>query len=170
MKNIGQYRWDEIPISLKDKIVKAPLEEWGHLPMIVNTEWSTPNFSIIATSDDNDLICFLNLVERTAKFDGVDTEVVGINNLITARKYRGKGFGRTVMDKAQGFIFDKNKIGLLLCGDDVSTFYESLGWVKFSGSLFYNQGAKPVKWHQNTYLFSKESLANDSIDLCGLPW
>lgn len=170
---IDIIRWDEMKEDLKQDLQNAPINEWGNIPFIRNTVWSTPNWSIILTSSNGSRLCFVNLVERAAKFNNKSVNVVGINNLIVSRDYRGKGFGKKVMNKAQSFMMNELvcECGLLLCADEVAKFYEKMDWAKFSGRLLFNQRNKKVEWHQNTYLYPKMKMVEPTeIDLCGEPW
>ena len=167
------YAWQDMNPILKEKLQQAPFEEWGHLSFIRDTYWSTPTWSLVIHSSADDFLCFVNIVERIALFDQKKVRVGGINNLMTKRDCRGQGYGACLMEGAHHFMKESLKVdsGLLLCADDVSGFYEKLGWEKFSGKLYFNQPQDKVLWHQNTYLFPFDlKTQGHQIDLCGYPW
>ncbi|MCB0356741.1 MAG: GNAT family N-acetyltransferase [Bdellovibrionales bacterium] len=166
-------KWDEVENTLKSRLQQAPLDEWGHIPAVRNRQWATPNWTIALLGNDNSLIGFLNIIERELLFDDQEIDASGINNVIVFNPYRGLGYGEVLMQRAQEFFTEelKSDIGLLLCADEVSGFYEKLGWKKFKGPLLYDQPNEKLEWHQNVYLFSsKVKLDFEKIDLCGLPW
>ena len=173
---IKLYQWDKIEASLKEKIQNHPLLEWGHLDFIKNTKWAEPKWSIVCMDfSTNELLCFVNLVFRKVKFDESELAVIGISNLIVMKGHRGAGLGKLVMERAQDFIKNNSKceLGLLLCADDVSKFYEKLGWRKCFGKLFFDQPASKKSWDQNVYLYpvvENKNFKPSRIDLRGLPW
>ena len=172
---INIYSRNSINKLLEEQLDEAPIVEWWHIPIIKETTWSKPDWSVVMTNGEAKVICFLNIVEREAIFDGVKVKIAGINHLITTKSFRGKGHGKAVMEETHRFVFNKLKVkfALLLCGDDVAKFYEKLGWKKFKGQLVYNQPSleEKVVWKQNVFIYTQsENRDYRLIDLCGLPW
>ena len=147
-------------------------EEFGHVPIVKDTEWATPDWTIIYYIDDA-IASFYNIVISEVKVDDLIYRVGGINNVMTPKPFRGKGYATKVLQDSEQLIFDELNcdIGLLLCADALIPFYERLNWYAVDCPVFFKQSSGTKKWTAKTMLLSQnEKLNPQSINLLGLPW
>ena len=147
-------------------------EEFGHIPIVNETEWATPDWTIIYYHDDQ-IATFYNIIEREIIADNHRFKAGGINNVITPKAFRGQGYSSKLLRDTRNLLFDDLNcaLGLLLCADALIPFYERLGWYTVDCPVHYDQSTGKKLWQANTMLLSpKELIIPDSIDLNGLPW
>jgi len=125
-------------------------DEFGHIPIVQNTEWATPDWSVI-NSQENSIVTFYNIVVRNISIDNKKVKVAGINNVITPKIFRGRGYSSKTLRSTQTFIFEdlKCKAGLLLCADELIPFYEKLGWYCVDCPVYFDQADGQKLWTAN---------------------
>lgn len=147
--------------------------EFGHIPIVNETKWATPDWTII-NFIDNEIAAFYNIVQRHIVFDNKILKGAGINNVITPAKFRGKGLATSTLRETEAFLFDElgADIGVLLCADNLVPFYKRLDWYKVDCPVYFDQPDGKKLWQANTMLLSvnSEKPEPDKIDLRGLPW
>jgi predicted GNAT family N-acyltransferase len=147
--------------------------EFGHIPIVQETAWARPDWTILYTTADGTIVTFLNIIERTVLIDGALVKIAGINNVITPPPFRGKGFSSEALTNTTNFLFNELKAahGLLLCADAMIPFYERLGWYTVNSTVYIDQPSGQQQWTANTMLLSPhQPIAPAVIDLLGLPW
>lgn len=165
-------RYPELDRQTLDQLDHFIEEEFGHIPIVRDTEWAKPDWTIIYYAEDK-IATFYNIIEREILVDDNKINAAGINNVITPSLYRGKGYASKVLRESENLIFDELKLelGLLLCSDDLIPFYERLNWYCVDCTVHFDQQDGKKLWKANTLLLSrKEKLAPHNIDLNGLPW
>ncbi len=179
-------KYDELNFDFKNQMADLTHAEFGHIPLIANTIWATPDYSL-ATLVDGQLTTFFHIVIREIFFYGKKVKTAGIQNLITPPQYRGRHYATLALNKGEKFIFDtlKSELALLLCTDSMTPFFQRLGWQKTNLPTFFSQeDSHHHEWQANTMILLppfendlekiiKKNSANDKvaqIDLCGLPW
>jgi len=168
---------DIIEYSKLNKDIRAKLDilienEFGHIPIVKETEWAVPNWTII-NYGSNDIQTFYNLILREIKIDGVKCKIGGVNNVITPHQFRGKGHSTETLSKTEYLIFEEFKCeyGILLCADSLIPFYERLNWYKINCPVYFNQSSGKKLWQANAMMLSKSNnIQPINIDLEGLPW
>lgn len=156
----------------KDKLNAFITIEFGHIPIVQETEWAQPDYSII-NADHGTIKTFYNIVEREILVDNVKMKIGGINNVITPKQFRGKGYAARLLKETENFIFDQLncELGVLLCADDLITFYKKLGWYVVDCPVYFEQSSGEKLWKANTMFLSRSSNLNPKlIKLNGLPW
>ncbi|MFT4567554.1 MAG: putative GNAT family N-acyltransferase [Saprospiraceae bacterium] len=75
-------------------------------------------------------------------------KVGGINNVITPKELRGKGYASKLLKEAEHLIFDELKydLALLLCAEDLIPFYERLNWYKVNCPIYFEQISGVKLW------------------------
>lgn len=165
-------KYSEIPLQEKQNINNLINEEFGGISFVSETEWSSPDWTI-CLEENNETLAFLNIIIRTVSFDSKDYKIAGINNVITLKNHRNKGYAFKIMNEATTFIFDQLEMdyGLLLCADAVMPFYNKIGWYQVDSDLYYEQSTGIKLYDSNTMVLSKsEPIEPTKIDLNGLPW
>jgi hypothetical protein len=166
------HKTSELSIERKQQLDKLIDNEFGHIPIVKETEWAKPDWTIIYFLN-GEIATFYNVIQRTIFVDKKPFQAAGINNVITAPAFRGQGFSSKVLTETKQFIFQelKRDIGLLLCADNLIPFYEKLSWYKVECPVFFEQTLGKKIWTANTMLLSVDKLLTPKeIDLNGLPW
>lgn len=93
-------------------------------------KWIEENLKIsdfhLILSLDNENIAYLNLIDLDLKVNNVSKQGLGVGNVCAIEK--AKGYGFELMKRANSFIKDTHKVGLLLCRDPLVNFYKSIDW------------------------------------------
>ncbi|WP_299004056.1 GNAT family N-acetyltransferase [uncultured Shewanella sp.] len=145
---------------------------FGDIDFIKKRQWAHPDF-VFAFKQEDDLFSFFNLIIREATFDDKKTKIAGVANAVTPKHYRGKGYASQLLTQAQPVIFKQLKVehALLLCTDDLTDFYQHLGWYKVNSKVQFQQGNDIEHYQANTLLLSpNEPIYPKNINLNGLPW
>ena len=173
MSQIKIEKYLNLPAAIKQQMDFYIRSEFGHIPIVKETKWSAPDWTVINFIDD-DIATFYNIVERTVLFDNKTYSCAGINNVITPEKYRGKGLASNTLSETETFLFHDLKvdIGILLCADNLVPFYERLKWYKINCPVYFDQPDGKKRWQANTMLLNGNSGKPEpgEIDLQGLPW
>src|SRR5688572_4472864 len=150
-------RHSELSKIVKEELDQIIRNEFGHIPIVQETKWAIPDWTIILYQD-NEIASFYNVVERKVTIDNRLELVAGINNVITTNKFRGKGLSTFTLETTKDFLFEENKfgLGLLLCADDLIPFYERLDWYKINCPVYFEQPTGTRLWTANTMLFTKD--------------
>jgi hypothetical protein len=165
-------RHSELSTTVKDELDKLIQHEFGHIPIVQETKWAIPDWTIILY-DDSEIATFYNIIERSVTIDHNELAAAGINNVITPAKFRGKGFSTKALRDTEHFIFNnlKSDLGLLLCADDLVPFYKRLNWYKVDCPVYFDQPGRTKLWTANTMLLTRETVRlPKEINLNGLPW
>ena len=162
----------ELSKIVKDELNQIIQNEFGHIPIVQETKWAIPDWTIIFYQD-REIASFYNVVERIVTIDDRSELVAGINNVITTNKFRGKGLSTLTLETTKDFLFEelKSSLGLLLCADGLIPFYERLDWYKINCPVYFEQPTETKLWTANAMLLTKNyKLEPDKINLNGLPW
>lgn len=165
-------KYSELDFGIKDTLNQIIHDEFGHIPIVNETDWADPDLTIIKYQD-NEIAAFYNIVERLVNVDGRAMKIAGINNVITPKTYRGKGHASDMLKNTEYLIFDqlKSELGILLCADALIPFYERLGWYSVACPVYFDQAEGERLWKANTMLLSHGKRPSPKIiKLNGLPW
>ncbi len=165
-------KYSNLPTKTKRQLESFIHEEFGHIPIVQETEWATPNWVIIYY-DQNEIVTFNNIVERNILIDDIKYKAGGLNNVITPKSHRGNGYATKLIKQAEKMIFDNLKcdLGLLLCADALIPFYQRFDWYKVNCSVNFSQSDGIKTWGSNTMLLTpNKNILPTQINLNGLPW
>lgn len=165
-------KYSEINKEIKDELNSYIDFEFGDIPIVQETAWATPDWTIIHFEDD-EIASFYNIIERNIFIDDEEFKVAGINNVITPEAFRGKGYASKILKDTENLIFDELncELGVLLCADELIPFYERLNWYKVECPVYFNQPDGKKLWNANVMLLSKKNkIEPNHIDLNGFPW
>lgn len=166
------HEFAKLAPATKNMILRSVDREFGDVPIVREHIWAEPDWSILGFLNE-DLVGFLNVVDRHALVDDTPIHLFGVNNVITEPPFRRQGFSTKLNREFLQFIaeLDENGIGLLFCADDLIPFYERLGWKKYFGTVVVRQPNGDKNWPSNAMYYSREgSRSWKTINLCGLPW
>jgi hypothetical protein len=161
-------------LSLKQKIQLDQLinNEFGHIDFISTIQWAVPDFSVRKFEDDQ-LVCFYNVIKRTIDIDGNAYNAMGVSNVITPAPYRGRRLAFDLIEQTQDKMMRdlSADLGLLLCAEEMIRFYQRLGWEEVNCKLYYNQDDDPIPWQAKIMLLNRNDLnPPKQILLNGTPW
>ncbi|MDO5979350.1 GNAT family N-acetyltransferase [Flavivirga spongiicola] len=165
-------KYSELLEQTKDKLNAFIKGEFGHIPIVNEMEWAIPDWTIIFYENDQ-IATFYNIIETHIRIDNKIFKVAGINNVITPKKFRKKGYASKTLEATEDLIFDdlNCEMGVLLCADNLIPFYEKLNWYKVDCPVYFEQSTGEKLWKANTMLLSKKEKMNPQrIKLKGLPW
>jgi hypothetical protein len=159
--------------NLQQVLQKRVDREFGHVPIVKEHVWAEPTWAFLGFVGDQ-LVSFLNIVDREVLADDTPTHFFGLNNVITEPEHRGCGYSTQLNQKAQEFMAETDPAGcgFLFCADDLVPFYTKLGWHKFDGEVIVSQPSGDKPWPSNAmfYDLSGGRRTWKRIHLCGLPW
>lgn len=168
-------RSNELPDKVRQQIENTVKSEFSHISFVQEISWSKPDWTIIYTKN-NELLSFYNIIIRAVRFDDKTQIIAGVNNVITLPAHRGNGHSSKLLRSTTNFLFDDLQVdyGLLLCADELVSFYRRLGWYEVHSDVFFQQPTDQLKqWTANTMLLAngeKGKVNPQKINLCGLPW
>lgn len=169
---IDYYPFNELAVTLKQELRRRADREFGDVPIVRDHVWAEPTWAVLGRVGE-EVVSFLNIVDRHATADGVPVHLFGLNNVITEPQHRGKGYSKELNRKFLEFISeaDSGATGLLFCADDLIPFYSSLGWKKFAGSVIVAQPSGDKNWPSNAMYYTQNGVQTwKQVNLCGLPW
>lgn len=173
---MDKIRIEIIPSTEMDYQLKKDINEWLISEFIEdddNTTWSDVDWHILGWFDDQ-LISHLDILERIVNVDEVKILIAGIGGVVTKYEWRGKGIASHLMRKTQQFLAQKLSVeyGLLMCGQDRTSFYQGLGWKIVENQLEYDQptGKEIFDDHVMVYPIKHNDFPSGKIDVHGYPW
>lgn len=165
-------KYDALPPAIKETLHNYIQAEFGHISIVQETTWATPDWTILLTENET-IVTFFNIIERQVLLDGTPCKIAGINNVITPPPFRGKGYSSQALTSTTGFLFDElqSEHALLLCADAMIPFYNRLGWYTVNSTVYMEQPSGRKLWTANTMLLSPgKAIVPAVIDLRGTPW
>jgi len=134
-----------------------------------------PSTWVVLGYDDDRLVSSLAVVDRHATADDQPLHLMGLSNVITEPAGRGRGYSRRLNAAALELMArqDPASLGMLFCADSLVSFYASLGWQPFRGSVMVSQPAGDRLWSSNCMVHTlgqQRSVAFQQVHLRGLPW
>ncbi|WP_106144570.1 GNAT family N-acetyltransferase [Flagellimonas meridianipacifica] len=165
-------KYSELDKETKSQLNRFIDEEFGHIPIVMQTEWATPDWTVILYQN-NEIATFYNIIDRKIIINDIEVKIAGVNNVITPKKYRGNGYASKALRETKDFVFNElnSKFGVLLCAEALIPFYEQLDWYKVNCPVYFEQSDGKKLWKANTMLLTKKNKLNPKkIDLNGLPW
>jgi hypothetical protein len=165
-------RYTELSEEVRNQMNHHINDEFGHIPIVAETEWATPNWTILYY-DNEQITTFYNIVIREIKIDNKQIRVGGINNVMTPKEFRGMGYASKALQETENVIFNDLdcQMGLLLCADNLIPFYEKLNWYNIECPVYFEQSSGKKLWGAQTMLLTRNGkISPDKIELNGLPW
>src|SRR5262245_31616718 len=121
---------------------------------------------------DEQWVSMLEIAKRRAIVGAHSVILALIGSVVTVPQWRRHGYASAVLRYATTFLCQQPDVGfgLLLCLDDMATFYQQRGWQQVAEPLLYDQPSGKVQSDQNTMVYICQDLQwpQGIIDLCGL--
>lgn len=86
-------------------------------------------------------VCHVGLIRQTVEVQGNPVSVAGIGGVLVRRECRGRGYCRIAMEAAEAFALSQMTVNfiLLFCRPALQCFYEHLGWMRVSSTVWVEQ-------------------------------
>jgi GNAT superfamily N-acetyltransferase len=119
------------------------------------------------------LVSALEIAVRRGSVGGEPVKLGLLGGVITAPRWRGRGYGSALLEYAARFICAELgcEFGFLICGEGLVAFYERLGWRLLPNTCVYDQPGGKVEGELKAMVFScgGQGFAPGVLDLEGLP-
>jgi GNAT superfamily N-acetyltransferase len=137
--------------------------------------WASPEYSVLVSTDDGELVAHVGLVVRAGHLDGAPVTIGGIGSVKTHPRAEGRGYATAGLRHAATALHADHHVAfsLLVCQDHLVPFYGRLGWLTFAGRLVVEQpsGRTVFTINRPMVLPGRRAAPQDGdIDLDGLPW
>ena len=144
-------------------------EQFGHIPWM----WATPDHYVLAYFEGA-LVGRLGIVDRTISVGDESIRVGGVGGVITRRQWRSQGVGRSLLSETNSFLRTQlgAPFGLLLCRDELRSYYEKGDWRVVPGPVEFTQPTGPAVYPHLAMALrcGEQDWPAGKIDLQGLPW
>jgi len=153
----------------RNQLIQWFNDEFGYIPL----KWAEPQWYILAFNN-SELIGRVGIIDRLVLVADKQIRVGGISGVITKKEWRNNGVGNTLVTEAVKVIKDKlnASFGLLLCRQEVSGFYDKLGWNVNNFPTTFDQPEGKMIFPRRTMTYCGEGKfwPKGPVDLNGLPW
>lgn len=122
-------------LRIKESVWLYPHE--SHLKWIEENILNTDYHLLVY--DNGNCVAYLNLVDLNIT-SGISMSVWGIGNVCVKPERQGENLGLLLMKLVDYFIAKTSRLGVLICKDKVSAFYERCNWMKYKGQVVIPNG------------------------------
>lgn len=123
--------------QLKD-ICKFKNLNWNY-PLESHRKWLDNNLADGDTHlllyENQELVGYLNIVNVDVLSDATSISALGIGNVCIHPDCKGLGLGVLIMSAAKYFCRKNDRMGILLCQDKNTAFYDACNWHRFNGTV-----------------------------------
>jgi hypothetical protein len=137
--------------------------------------WSPPDFSLMVSTDEGELVSHVGILVREGSLDGGPVRIGGIGSVKTHPRVQGRGYASAGLRQAAATLHDEHQVAfsLLVCQEHLLAFYARLSWLAFAGRLVVAQPAGSMVFTINRPMVlagRRPAPADGTIDLNGPPW
>ena len=152
---------NNITDELINKIILIKGQHWKY-SIEDQLKWISKNINsndkhLMIFNNDNMLIAYMNMVNRTIEIENIVYDILGIGNICVDSNYIGKSMGKLLMSVCTFNLNNINKTGVLLCKDKLISFYTKSGWKQYNNKLVINK-----EIFNNNVFFSDNRFINAS--------
>lgn len=138
-------------------------QHWDY-PVLEQIRWFNDNLSDqdlhVCIFEKDELIAYTTLVYIKLLLDDyIEVTGMGLGSVCVDKKYLNKKYGFLIVQQVSAFIKFKNLIGVLLCKDELVSFYEKNDWIQFKGKLKFPKTSKTFN------LLTNKKIKNNVIEL-----
>ena len=161
-------QWSTFEKARQDCVVTSSLYAY-----LTGTKWAPPDWAIMVWEDE-EMVCNIHIVERTAKVGTESVKLGGIGNIATKVEWRQRGYASAALKVAQDFLLDPLQVdfGLMISTEEMVPHYNKVGWSVVASSLSIEQldGKARLNFPVMVLPVCKKDWPGGEIDLCGRPW
>lgn len=112
---IEKYLASQLPADVQQELTNRVDREFGGVEIVRSHVWAEPDWVFLGLVDEQ-IVSFLNIIDRQALADGNPVHLFGLNNVITEPQARGQGFSTQLNKIAVEFMTetDPDASGFLL--------------------------------------------------------
>ena len=103
---IKTAKYNTLDSSTRSKLEQYVEEEFGQVAFVQERMWAQPDWVLIKYEDE-EISTFCHIVEREVSMDDATYQVAGLNNVITPKAHRGKGYASEVVREAGNFALQE---------------------------------------------------------------
>ena len=86
--------------------------------------------------DDGHVLAALDILSKEITHDGQRFSAGGLSTVVTDQLYRGKGYGRQLVEAGRRLIAASGAdLGIFTCDRNLQAFYERAGWTHLPGTV-----------------------------------
>jgi aminoglycoside 2'-N-acetyltransferase I len=159
-----------------DENENREIEEVAHLAFTDpedELDWSDPKWLVVGKLAGR-IVSIVGILTRHIRVGETTLEVGGIGGVATLPDRQQHGFGSALLQRAAEFMRDELKVdfGLLICDQEMVSFYSKLGWQTVEGQVVFDfHGTMRALREITMRLPLGDSYwPEGTIDLCGAPW
>lgn len=143
-----RFEIDLIPHNKLDnnnlgKIVSLKMQHWDYKKedqiKWINENLEDGDYHLLLKNEKDVLMAYLNIVPVRVSMCGSVALFSGIGNVCVNSKHGGKGYGLLIMNIAGFFIKEFKRPGILMCKEQLISFYKKAGWHKYNGKAVLNK-------------------------------
>ena len=95
--------------------------------------WMTENIKkedchLMGFNEEGHLLAYLTLNYLSVTVDGFEVEIAGVGGVCVEKTKMRSGLGKRLIDEANRIITQKRSLGMLLCQEQLVSFYEKCFW------------------------------------------
>ncbi len=158
------------------EIENREIEEVDHLAFTGppdDVDWSSPEWFVVGKLAGH-VVSIVGILKRCIRVGDTLLEVGGVGGVATHPDYQRRGYGSALLQRASVFMHIDLRVdfGLLVCDQDMVSFYRKLGWQTAQQEMVFDfQGTKRL-FKEKTMLLplGERPWPRGTIDLCGPPW
>ncbi len=112
------------------------------------------NCFVIIDQESNQVVAHLSVCERIAVKNGVETPVAIIGGIVTAKKYRGKKFFKTLLNHV--LVKFQDKVSLFLLWSEIEGLYEKFSFYRTGGLIetgktIFQHDQRPIGYERTQF-------------------
>jgi hypothetical protein len=153
----------ECSAELLDRICALKMQHWDY-PVAEQVKWFDDNLISkdihVCIFNGDDLSAYTTIVNiKYLTEDNTEKDALGIGSVCVDVKYLNQKYGFFVVQIVTAYIRKLGIIGILLCKDELVSFYEKNNWIKFNGQIRILNLNKACK------VLTTESISFNNISL-----
>lgn len=138
-------------------------------------QWADTPWRVLIWDDGHHLVSHVGVLTREGTLDGESVLIGGIGGVKTHPDARRQGYAGAGMRRAAAFLNEQHAVdfSLLVCQEELLTYYQRFGWRHFQGDLLVQQesGKEPFTFNETMVLDGRRAAPEGGvIDLRGMPW
>lgn len=137
-------------------------------------EWSRPEWGVFVRDGAGDLVSYTGVIRREGSVDGRHSTIGGVGGIATHPDHRGKGYAPLGIGRALDYLVTlQTDFALLVCREQMVSYYQGLGWRLFEGEVRDTQSGEPEVFEFNRVMVGDLNLKaphHGTIDLRGPAW
>lgn len=130
---------NDLSDSKRNEIIALKRQHWPY-DLESQREWMRKNLNDsdvhVCLEKDGELVAYLNLAKIDVCFGEKKTAMTGIGNVCTHKLYLHQGLATELVLKVNEYLISEGMKGILLCHEQLLSFYIKCGWNDISNNLF----------------------------------